>query len=80
MGQSTKKEIVSINVPDVGGAEVGAAIDMVEQLVEKYGISPVDADALFNGMVAIYIRQRVVFRDRAPAVCSLAECMGGAKA
>lgn len=78
MAEHATSETVSIDVPAVDGAQVGEAVDMVEQLVEKYGITPVDADALFNGMVAIYIRQRVVFRDRAPATCSLADCMGKA--
>jgi len=78
MAEQPTKETVSIDVPEVSGPEVGAAVDMVEHLVEKYGISAVDADALFNGMVAIYIRQRVVFGDRAPATCSLADCMGKA--
>lgn len=74
MSDTQSKTIISIDVPEVSGEEVGEAIDMVEQLVDKYGINPVDADALFNGMVAIYIRQRTVFRDREPSTCSLADC------
>jgi len=68
-------ETIMICVPGVGGDEVGQAIDLVEHLVEKYHISQVDADALFNSMVAIYVRQRAVYGDRQPATCSHTECL-----
>jgi hypothetical protein len=52
----------------------------VEHLIEKYGISTVDADALFNGMVAIYVRMRMLHSDRPPAqcLCAIPEGDGGA--
>jgi hypothetical protein len=64
-------ELVSIKVPEVSGEEVLAASDLVEQLVEKYKISAVDTDALFNAMVSIFVRDRIVYGDRKPNVCSL---------
>ena len=74
-----KSERVSIEVPAVSGEEVGNAIDLVEDLLRKYGIDAVDADALFNGMVAIYLRQRAVYGDRQPTQCSFAVCVGAVK-
>jgi len=79
MAQSSEATI-TITVPAVDGAAVGDAMDLVEQVVERYEINPVDADALFNAMVAIYIRQRAVYGDRPPSVCSFATCMAEPKA
>lgn len=64
------REEISISVPKVSGQEVAEATDLVEHLVDKYGIPTVDADALFNAMVAIYIRQRDVYGDRQPSMCA----------
>jgi hypothetical protein len=69
MADDATQEKISIDVPAVTGEEAAEAIDLVEHLVEKYGITPVDADAIFNGMVAIYIRQRAVHGDRQPSYC-----------
>ena len=64
-------ELVSIKVPEVSGDEVLAASELVEHLVEKYRISTLDVDALFNAMVSIFVRNRIVYGDRKPNVCSL---------
>lgn len=70
-------EFVSITVPAVGGTEATEATDLVESLAEKYGISTRDTDALFNAMVAVYIRGRMVYGDRSPAMCSFGACVTG---
>ena len=67
---------VQISVPEVSGEDAASAIDLVDDLIKRYSINRVDADALFNGMVAIYIRQRLAQGDRPPARCSFAECGG----
>lgn len=64
-------EMVSIKVPEVSGEEVLAASELVEHLVEKYKISTLDVDALFNAMVSIFVRNRVIYGDRKPNICSL---------
>jgi hypothetical protein len=72
MTEREPSDRVDITVPEVSGKEAADATDLVEHLVEKYKISTVDADALFNAMVSIFIRGRMVYGDRQPAVCSLA--------
>lgn len=69
-----KEQQVTITVPEVSGAEVDEATDLVMQVVQKYGISDTDADALFNGMIAMFVRQRMVYGDRRPSVCSSWAC------
>ncbi len=64
-------ELVSIKVPEVSGEEVLAASELVEHLVEKYRISATDTDALFNAMISIFVRNRIVYGDRKPSLCSL---------
>lgn len=64
-------ELVTIKVPEVSGEEVLAASELVEHLLEKYQISAVDTDALFNAMISIFVRNRVVYGDRKPNICSL---------
>ena len=72
MAEKSASDRIDISVPEVSGKEAAAATDLVEHLVEKYKISTVDADALFNAMVSIFIRGRMVYGDRQPTVCSLA--------
>jgi predicted nucleic acid-binding protein len=70
---SDTKETISITVPEVDGQAAAEATDLMADLVERYKISGVDADALFNACVAIYVRGRVVTGDRAPTPhCSTA--------
>jgi hypothetical protein len=76
MAERDPSDRIDIKVPEVSGEEAADATDLVEHLVEKYKISTVDADALFNAMVSIYIRGRMVYGDRQPTVCSLATFCG----
>ncbi len=71
--ETNKKEVerVTIEVPRVTGDQAGDCSELVERLVDKYDMSTADTDALFNAMVAIYIRGRMVYGDRQPSVCSL---------
>jgi hypothetical protein len=64
----------TIAVPEVSGEEAAQATDLVQSLVDRYGISTTDVDGLFNAMVAVYIRARMVHGDRQPTFCSLITC------
>jgi hypothetical protein len=77
MAHSESSSTVTIPVPSVSGEEAAAATDLVERLVDKYHLSADDTDALFGGMVAIFVRSRMVYGDRQPTVCSLAGCAAG---
>ena len=68
-----KKEVarVTIEVPRVSGDRAEESTELVERLVKQYGLSTRDTDALFNAMVAIYIRGRMVYGDREPGGCEL---------
>jgi hypothetical protein len=72
MSEQKPDEIVTITVPSVSGTDAATATDLVEDLVQRYEITAVDADALFNACVSIYVRGRMVYGDRPPSVCSLA--------
>ena len=63
---------ITITVPRVTGEQVDQATDMVEQLIEKYSLSQADADALFESMVMVFIRTRMIYGDRKPSICSMA--------
>ena len=73
---SEEQETVTITVPQVDGTAAAEATDLLEHLVERYKISGVDADALFNACVAIYLRGRAALGDRPPSSCSLADGCG----
>jgi len=73
---SDAQETTTITVPEVGGTAAAEATDLLEHLVERYKISRVDADALFNACVAVYVRGRMVMGDRPPSRCSLADGCG----
>lgn len=57
-----KKEVtrITIEVPRVSGDRAEQASEMVERLVEQYSLGTRDTNDLFNAMVAIYIRGRMV--------------------
>ena len=65
-------ERVSIDVPKVTGSQAEESSDVLEQLVAKYQLSDEDSGALFNAIVALYIRGRMVYGDRQPSVCGVA--------
>jgi len=65
-------ERVTIDVPHVSGSRAEESSELVERLVDQYGLSAQDTNSLFNAMVAIYIRGRMVFGDRQPSVCGFA--------
>ena len=73
--EENARDVVTISVPSVSGEEAAVATDLIEHLLEKYKISMVDADALTNAMAAIYIRGRIVHKDRPPSRCSFAGCL-----
>ncbi len=63
---------ITITVPKITGEEADKATDLVEQLVDQYTLSPADTDALFQAMVTVFIRDRMIYGDRKPSVCSFA--------
>jgi hypothetical protein len=69
-------ELTTIRVHQVSGQEAAEATDLVEHLIEKYTLTPLDTDALFNAMVAIFIRARMIYGDRQPSSCSLSDVLG----
>lgn len=69
---------VSIEVPEVSSDEVNEATDLVEKIAAKYEMDEQDVNAMFNAMIAIYLRNRVVYGDRQPKVCG-ASCAVGDK-
>lgn len=66
---NSKEKRVSIEVPEVSSDEVDEATDLVESIAAKYTMAERDINALFNAMVAIYVRNRLVYGDREPKVC-----------
>ena len=67
----------TITVPKVSGDQAEQSTELVEQMIKKYKMNQADAGALFQGMVAIYIRGRMVYGDRQPTFCSFgAACSG----
>ena len=70
MEQKKEVERVSIDVPRVTGTQAEESSDLVERMTQKYALSEDDTNALFNAVVAIYIRGRMVYGDRQPSVCS----------
>jgi hypothetical protein len=75
MPKSDPAETVTIAVPKVSGEEAAAATDLVEHLVEKYSLSTVDADTLFNAMVTIFVRGKIACGDQQPSRCSLGDLL-----
>lgn len=69
MSEKTQEQVM-LEMPKVSGEEAAEATDLVEHLLEKYKVNSVDADALFNAMVAVYIRNRIVYGDRKPDFCA----------
>ncbi len=63
---------ITITVPNITGEEADKATDRVEQLVDQYTLSPADTDALFQAMVTVFIRGRMIYGDRKPSICSCA--------
>lgn len=70
--EQTPEEKVELSVPKVGAKEAGEAIDVIETLTDKYGMSGPDVQAMFNASVAVYLRERITFGDRPREVCSAA--------
>lgn len=66
----------TLEVPEVSGEEVTEATELVEGLTEKYKMSAKDTDIMFNAMVAIYIRNRIIYGDEGPKTCSSACSVG----
>lgn len=66
MSKEAAPDKIEITVPAVTGEDVASAVDMVDDLVKKYGISQVDADALFGAMVTMYVRERAIRGDSPP--------------
>ena len=73
---SERAEQTVITVPSVSGEEAARAIDLVEELKAKHGLSTADLDQLFGAVVAIYIRERLVHGDRQPSYCGFAGLCG----
>jgi len=74
----TEDKRISIEVPEVSSDEVNDATDLVESIAARYEIDEQDVNAMFNAMIAIYLRNRVVYGDREPKVCE-ASCAVGDK-
>ena len=72
-----KEESVSITVPQVSGEQVDQATDRVEEIIDKYSMSQADADTLFESMVKVFIRTRMIYGDREPQICSMAAMQEG---
>ena len=65
----TEEKKVSIEVPEVSSDEVNEATDLVESIAAKYEMDEKDVNVMFNAMIAIYLRNRIVYGDRGPKVC-----------
>ena len=69
-------ERVSIDVPRVTGSQAEESSELLEKLVAKYRLSDADSETLFNAVVALSIRGRMVYGDRQPGVCGVAAALG----
>jgi hypothetical protein len=73
---SEEEKKVSINVPEVTSDEVEEATELVETIADKYKMAEKDINAMFNAMVAIYVRNRTVYGDRKPTICGSSCAVG----
>ena len=66
-------ERVSIDVPKINGSQAEESSDVLDALVAKYKLTDEDSESLFNAIVALYIRGRMVYGDRQPTTCGVAD-------
>ncbi len=62
-------DTVNVNLPKVSAEVATNAMDKIDELRERCGLSEADIGLLYEASVTIFLRERTVMGDRIPEKC-----------